>query len=491
MLKRLGSPSLFKLIAALCLVWVGSHGLGELTSYTANHHGSGFSAFVWADSANAGISRDEAVHRGSTARRKFISDVTGLLEKHFVEPVAGREVLETALDKLTLTLIPLCTKSLEPSKDCLGDPEECFVTAIASIAGTCGLDPDRLCERALRGVLRELDPNASLLDPTMLKELSISVSGRFGGVGMVVAEKNGDYVVIAPFDGSPARAAGIRTGDTILEIDGHPLHGLPLSDVLSMVRGPAGSTVRFTVKDSETGRIEHVRVKRRTIRIAPVRQVMLGRGIGYVRIVNFQRGTAAQVKKALSRMFGHRRTELKGLILDLRDNPGGLLDEAIMVASLFAPSGIITSVRGRDAGSERKVMADSANAFPQIPMVVLINRGSASGSEVLAGAVQGRPNVLVLGERSFGKASVQGVFPLAGGFALRLTTAHYYTSDGRNINGKGLEPDVTMASPEVMPQEKLGFSKREELQQDPAIQRALSRLESGTPLARSPFPTWF
>ena len=413
------------------------------------------------------------------------------MEKRFVEPVTARDVLQTALDNLTFTLVPPCTEDLEPLKNCTSDPAECFAESVASVARSCGLDPDRLCLSALRAVLRELDPNASLLDPPMLKELSISVSGRFGGVGMVVANRNGDYVVIAPFDGSPARRAGIRRGDTILEIDGRPLHGLPLSDVLSMVRGPAGSRVRFTVKDSETGRVEHVRVRRRTIRISPVRHVMLQQKIGYLRIVNFQRGTAAQVRKALSRMFGHRGTGMNGLILDLRDNPGGLLDEAIMVASLFVPSGIITSVKGRDEGSRHKVLADPKTAFPQVPMVVLINRGSASGSEVLAGAVQGRSNVLILGERSFGKASVQGVFPLADGFALRLTTAHYYTADGRNINGKGLEPDVTMASPEVMPQEKLGFSKKEELQQDPAIQRALSRLESGAPLARSPFPTWF
>lgn len=422
--------------------------------------------------------------------RKLIGDVLVLLDKHFVDPISPLTVFQIALKRLNFTLLPVCTETVESSSDCPRDLEECFVNAIKTMSCACNLDPGRLSETALKGVLHELDKNASLLDTTMQKELIISVSGRFGGVGMVVAPRNGDYAVVAPFDGSPAYRAGIRTGDTILEIDGRSLHGLPLAEVLSLVRGPAGSVVRFTVRSSQTGTVSVMRVKRQTIRIAPVRSVLLEDAIAYLRIVNFQNGTAVQVRKALSRMLA-RNPRLKGLILDVRDNPGGLLEEAVMVAGLFVSSGVITSVRGRDKGSERKILANSQSTFPSLPMVILINKGSASGSEVLVGALQGKPNVLVLGERSFGKASVQAVFPLDSGFALRLTTAHYYTSDGRNIDGVGLEPDVCMVSPEVMAQEKLGFSKPDELLKDAAIEKALSYLLKEGPLPRSPFPNWF
>jgi len=468
-----------------------------------------FAGRVWAETTSKGLRGVERPNSGryETAsvtsgissggdieldplHRKLIGDVVALLEKHFVDPVSPLLVLQTALKRLSLTFLPICTESVKSLSDCPGNPEECFVDAIETMSCACNLDPGRLSETALRGVLHELDKNASLLDATMQQELTISVSGRFGGVGMVVAPRNGDYAVVAPFDGSPAYKAGIRTGDTILEIDGRSLHGLPLADVLSLVRGPAGSVVRFTVRNSQTGTVSVMRVKRQTIRIAPVRSLLLENEIVYLRIVNFQNGTAVQVRKALSRMLA-RNPRLKGLILDVRDNPGGLLEEAVMVAGLFVSSGVITSVRGRDKGSERKILANSSSTFPGLPMVILINKGSASGSEVLVGALQGRPNVLVLGERSFGKASVQAVFPLENGFALRLTTAHYYTSDGRNIDGVGLEPDVTMVSPEVMAQEKLGFSKPEELLRDAAIRKALSYLQKEGPLPRSPFPNWF
>lgn len=468
-------------------MWICNHACVQVLGGLSG----GSAELVWAETGGSTLLPDEAVKHTRAARRKLISGVVDLLEKNFVQSISPPEALQAALDKLALTLLPTCTESVEPLKDCRDRLGECFAQALNTIAATCDLDPDRLCQAALKGLLRELDPYATLLDRTMLRELSISVSGKFGGVGMVVDVRDGDYVVVAPFDGSPAYKAGIRAGAKILEIDGYPLHGLPLTDVLGMVRGPAGSTVLFTVRDSETGKIERRRVKRHTIRIAPVRYSLLSGQIGLMRIVNFQKGTAAQVRKALSRMLDRRGAGINGLILDLRDNPGGLLDEAILTANLFVPSGVITAVKGRDERSERKVLASPGSSFPQIPMVVLINRGSASGSEVLAGALQGRPNVLVLGERSFGKASVQAVFPLGDSFALRLTTAHYYTADGRDIDGKGLEPDVKISSPEVMPREKLGFSKPEELERDPAIRRALSYLESGAPLITSPFPTWF
>jgi carboxyl-terminal processing protease len=484
-------PVLLKPFIVLCVIWICTDGCALVHTRFAVGLSGGSDAVVWAATVGNPVSRDEAIRHSTASRLELISSVVALLQKSFVRPICLPEVLQAALDRLTLTLLPTCTESIEPLKDCRDGLSECFAQAINTIAETCQMDPDRLCQVALKELLHGLDPYATLLNRTMLKELNISVSGRFGGVGMVVDIRDGDYVVIAPFDGSPAYKAGIRAGDKILAIDGRSLHGLPLTDVLGMVRGPAGSTVLFTVKDSETGKIERRRVRRRTIRIAPVRYALLSPRIGFMRIMNFQKGTAAQVKKALSRMLDHGRGGIRGLILDLRDNPGGLLDEAILTADLFVPSGVITSVKGRDEHSERKILASPGRSFPQAPMVVLINKGSASGSEVLAGALQGRPNVLVLGERSFGKASVQAVFPLGNNFALRLTTAHYYTADGRNIDGKGLEPDVKVPSPEVMPEQKLGFSKPDELERDPAIERALRYFEPGAPPIKSPFSTWF
>lgn len=434
---------------------------------------------------------DRSRNRGEGTGVKLFDEVMRIVHAHFVRNPSSKRVFENTLKKLVLVLPPHCTEGTESFAECSQSAEQCFIESLRDISHRCDLEMDRLVQTALRMLLHGLDRNTGLLDATMIKELKISMSGRFGGVGMVVTERDGDYVVISPFDGSPAYRAGIRAGDTIVEIDGHPLHGLPLLEVLRLVRGPAGSRMKLTVRSEKSGKTGRVRLRRRVIRIPPVRSTMLSKGIGYLRIVNFQNDTAEQVKKALNRMFRSGRGGLKGLILDVRDNPGGLFTEAIQVADLFLSSGCITSIRGRDVQTQSEFTAQAKGTFPEIPIVILMNKGSASGSEILVGALQGRSHVLVLGERSFGKASVQAVFPLGKGKAVRLTTAHYYTADGRDIDGKGLEPDVPIEMPENLGRKTLGALNAEDVEVDAAVQKALEYLQQGEFPRRSPFSSWY
>ncbi|MGO9569970.1 MAG: S41 family peptidase [Desulfomonilaceae bacterium] len=412
-----------------------------------------------------------------------------LIIDHYVDKISAEDLFKMVLDKLALVVLPHCVEDMDK---CSGDIDQCFVTDINSIAARCNLDINRLLCAVLNISLQELDPNSCMLDAGMLKELEIGTSGKFGGVGMVVNAKGADYVVISPFGGSPAYRAGIKAGDTILEIDGQSLHGLPLLEVLRKVRGPAGSTMSVRVMDSKSGSVRQIKLQRRTIRIPPVRYLLLEPKIGYLRIVNFQKGTVGEVYKALGQVLSHGAEELDGIILDLRDNPGGLFDEAIQVANLFKDSGVITSIRGRHDRLNRDIKANGSRRLPQIPLVILINKGTASASEILTGALQGLPEVLVMGERSFGKASVQAVFPLNKVMAMRLTTAHYYTADGRDIDGKGLEPDVVINdSDENLTKGKIDLLNSEQLRGDSDIRAALAYLHSGVTPTRSPFSSWY
>lgn len=422
---------------------------------------------------------------------KLLSDVMRLISEYYVRALDERIILDEALQKLSLGMPPHCTEDFEPLADCRREVATCFMDAIGEIARCSGMAPESLMVKALAILLRDLDPNTSLLDQALLKELEISTSGKFGGVGMVVSPKEGDYVVVSCFDYSPASRAGIRAGDMIMEIDGTPLHGLSLLEVLKMVRGSPGTKMTVRIKEASSGKIRKAQMVRRVIRIPPVRFTMLKDRMGYLRIVNFQEDTAREVVKALNPTIGRARGNLKGLVLDLRDNPGGLFSEAIRVADIFVHSTVITSVRGRNPKLNQEFRSGDKKVFPDIPIVILINKGTASASEILAGALQGRPNVVVVGERSFGKASVQAVFSLGNGMAVRLTTAHYYTSSGRDIEGKGLEPDVAMESPQNPVVERLGVPSRAMLETDQELKNALQYLISGRLPGRTPFSSLY
>jgi len=422
---------------------------------------------------------------------ELFDDAMRLTKQHYADPVNEREALERTLERITLSLPPHCTEDAISFRDCSRSAQTCFKEVISQIAARCNIKTDRLVVRAVNIFMQSLDANSSLLDAEMLKELKIGTSGQFGGIGIVVSPKDGDYIVVSPFEGTPAFKAGIKAGDIVVEIDGQKLHGLPLMEVLKKVRGQAGSAISIKIQDGRTGELRQIRMHRQLIRIPPVRYAIIKPGIAYVRIKNFQESAPRDVENALKQIGATSGGHLGGLILDLRDNPGGLFDEAIEVADLLLASGRITSVIGRNSGLNREFRATGRNKFRMPPTVVLINKGTASASEILAGALQGRPNFLVMGERSFGKASVQAVFPMRRGMALRITTAHYYTADGRDIDAKGLVPDVLVedASDEI--REKLDVLRNDQLEGDPCIRQALDFLiQSGQPSAAGQAPPY-
>jgi len=418
-------------------------------------------------------------------------DAVRIIRDHYVEAREEEKLYGVAAHRLMLVLPPHCTDDLPRWTDCTVDAPSCLLATVEQIAAKCNLERRALVMSALRFVLRDLDSNCALLDARMLKELDVSTSGRFGGIGMAVSQRDGDYVVISCFEGSPAFSAGIKAGDVVLAIDGEPIHGLPLIEVLGKVRGRAGSTIRLTLRLRGSDDTRQITLRRQAIRIAPVRYLMLPGGIGYLRIVNFQNNTASEVARALRQMAGSAKGGLRGLVLDLRDNPGGLFEQGIQVADLFVASGPITLVRGRDVSLNREFMTSGRGAFAGIPIAVLINRGTASAAEILAAAVRARPDVVMIGEPSFGKASVQGVYPIRDDTALRLTTAHYYTPDGRDIDGMGIQPDVLL---EDVGHPEKGSRPRgldlESLRRDEAVAAALEHLQGGRD-EESPFPTLF
>jgi len=429
------------------------------------------------------------LHHSSEEVLGLFDDVMKLIRDKYVTRIDEQHLFRNILEEITLKLVPNCLEAIDINEtSCLN--YESFRQMLNRIKLNCRIRIDRLALGAINSVVQSLDVNSSLMDSDMIKELKIGTSGKFGGVGMVVNPKEGQYVVVSPFEGSPAYHAGIKAGDTIIEIDGKPIVGLPLSEVLRKVRGPAGSVISVKIREARTGKIRQIRLQRRTIHISPVRYSKLASGIWYLRIVNFQQTAPKEVQKALEHIYRSSRQDLKGIVIDLRNNPGGLFDQAIEVADLFISSGIITSVIGPNSGLNRVFMA-SGNKRPEVPLVVLINRGTASASEILAGSLQGRKQVIVMGERTFGKASVQAVFPLRQGLALRITTAHYYTADGRNIDGTGLEPDVILTESSEEFQEKIDVLKPDQLNSDPWIQKAVLYLHSGQLEKESSFGNLF
>jgi carboxyl-terminal processing protease len=262
-------------------------------------------------------------------------------------------------------------------------------------------------------------------------------------------------------------------------------------EVLRKVRGPSGSIMSVRVKQARTDSVREFKIRRRIIQIPPVRFAMISHDVAYLRIVNFQETVSADVQQALSQ-FSRVRAADKALILDLRDNPGGIFDEAIQVAGLFVSSGPITSLRGRNPSLNREFTAPGQRILPETRIIVLINQGSASASEILAGALQGRPNVVVMGRRSFGKASVQAIFPIHKGMALRLTTAHYFTPEGRDIDGKGLQPDVVLEEDSVRPERtRVDVLRADQLEDDPWIRKVLEHVAAGDKSGSSPFSTLY
>ena len=297
-----------------------------------------------------------------------------------------------------------------------------------------------LIEAAISGMLTHLDPHSSFLDKDSFSDMQTQTRGEFGGLGIEVTMENGLVKVVAPIDDTPAFHAGIEAGDLITHLDGEAVQGLTLSEAVDKMRGPVDSEIELTILRGDQDPFE-VTIVRDTITVQSVRSRIEG-DIGYLRITAFNEQTTPGLEKAIADIREELGDTLHGLVIDLRNNPGGLLDEAISVSDAFLERGEIVSTRGRHEDSAQRWNASEGDLAENLPIVVLINGGSASASEIVAGALQDHRRAIVLGTDSFGKGSVQTIVPLGGQGAMRLTTARYYTPSGRSIQAKGIEPDI-------------------------------------------------
>ncbi|MCK5875434.1 MAG: S41 family peptidase [Alcanivoracaceae bacterium] len=302
------------------------------------------------------------------------------------------------------------------------------------------IDDRTLLESAIRGMLYELDPHSSYLTPSEFDDLQVTTTGEFGGLGIEVTMENGFVKVVTPIDDTPASRAGLRAGDLILKIDDTFVKGLALEDAIKLLRGEVGSEVVLSILSQGTEKPRTVTLKRDRIRIQSVRSQMLEPGFGYLRITQFQSHSGRDSEKALRKLV--EDGNLKGLVLDLRNNPGGVLSAAVQISDLFLNDGLIVYTQGRDETTRVNYAATDGDLLNGLPMIVLVNGGSASASEIVAGALQDHGRAIVIGQRSFGKGSVQTILPLHGDRALKLTTARYYTPKGRSIQAEGIVPDI-------------------------------------------------
>ena len=306
-------------------------------------------------------------------------------------------------------------------------------------------DNQKLVQGAVSGMLNGLDPHSSYMDAKEFTEMQVENSGEFGGLGMEVTMEDGLVKVVSPIDDTPAAKAGVLANDLILELDGAEVKGLSLQQAVEKMRGPVNTPVRLKIMRKGVDKPIDVTLTRETIRVRTVRSHKEGDDVGYIRLTQFNAQAGSEVKKAIADLSANEPDKLRGFILDLRNNPGGLLDQAVDVSNAFLDHGEIVSLRGRDPDDAQRFDAKAARGdlIKGKPLVVLINGGSASASEIVAGALQDQKRATILGTRSFGKGSVQTIIPLgSGNGALRLTTARYYTPSGRSIQATGISPDV-------------------------------------------------
>jgi carboxyl-terminal processing protease len=299
-----------------------------------------------------------------------------------------------------------------------------------------------LVENALNGMLTGLDPHSGYMNAKQFRDMQVQTKGEFGGLGIEVTQENGFIKVISPIDDTPAARAGVKAGDIITALDGKTVQGLSLSDAVERMRGAPNSKILLTVKREGVDKPLEIPLFREIIKIQVVKSRMEADNVGYVRLTQFTEQADSGLKKAVADLKKQAGGHLNGLILDLRNNPGGLLDQAVAVSSDFINQGEIVSTRARHAEDSQRWDAKGGDIVPGVPLVVLINGGSASSSEIVSGALQDHHRAVLLGTRSFGKGSVQTVIPLPGNGAMRLTTARYYTPSGRSIQGLGITPDV-------------------------------------------------
>ncbi len=318
-----------------------------------------------------------------------------------------------------------------------------------------------LIENAINGMLTSLDPHSSYMNAKAFRDMQVDTRGEFGGLGIEVTMENGLVKVVSPIDDTPASKAGLQPGDLIIALDADAVMGLTLAEAVEKMRGKVGTPIKLTVRRGTREPFE-VTLQRAVIKIRSVRFNMEGDDVGYVRITQFTEQTESGLKAAVESMKKQAGNKLKGIVLDMRNNPGGLLDQAISVSDAFLEKGEIVSTRSRRDGEGSRANAKPGDITGGLPVVVLINGGSASASEIVAGALQDHRRAILLGTRSFGKGSVQTIVPVAGGGAMRLTTARYYTPSGRSIQAKGIDPDIVVEQAKIETVEPNPLARREE-----------------------------
>ncbi|WP_292363456.1 S41 family peptidase [Methylophaga sp. UBA1464] len=314
-----------------------------------------------------------------------------------------------------------------------------------------------LLENAIRGMLSGLDPHSAYLDLGEFKDLREGTSGEFGGLGIEVSMEDGFVKVVAPIDETPAAEAGVKSGDLIIRLDDTPVKGLSLAEAVEIMRGEPGSKIMLTIIREGADKPLKLELTRAIIKVKSVRTETLESGYGYVRISTFQSPTGESLREAINQLKTDNGGKLKGLVLDLRNNPGGVLDAAVEVSDAFLNKGMIVYTEGRIQDSDQKFHAKPGDMLNGAPIVVLVNGGSASASEIVAGALQDHQRAVILGTKTFGKGSVQTVMPLTNDTAVKMTTARYYTPSGRSIQADGIEPDIKLDALQISAAEDNGF----------------------------------
>jgi carboxyl-terminal processing protease len=307
---------------------------------------------------------------------------------------------------------------------------------------------DTLVEGAINGMLTALDPHSNYLNSKNFNDMKVQTRGEFGGLGIEVSMENGLVKVVSPIDDTPAAHAGLKPGDLVTHIDGTPVQGLTLPEAVEKMRGPINTDINLTIRREGKEPFD-VKLTRANIKIQSVRSHVEGNTIGYIRITSFNEQTDVGLNNAMKNLKQQANNKLTGVVLDLRNNPGGLLDQAVAVSDAFLEKGEIVSTRGRRSDDAQRYNAHPGDIAAGLPMAVLINGGSASASEIVAGALQDHHRAILMGTRSFGKGSVQTIIPLAGHGAMRLTTARYYTPSGRSIQAKGIDPDIVVEAAKI------------------------------------------
>lgn len=315
------------------------------------------------------------------------------------------------------------------------------------------IDDKTLLENAIQGMLSGLDPHSSYLTADDYEELQVGTTGEFGGLGIEVGMDNGFIKVIAPIDDTPAQRAGVQAGDTIVRLDDTPVKGMTLNDAVKIMRGEPGTKILLTIVRETEDKPLKIELVRDVIQVKSVKSQTLESGYVYIRISHFQARTADDLEKTITALKKENKGVIKGLVMDLRNNPGGVLNTAVAVSDAFLTEGLIVYTEGRIQDASLTFKARPDDLINNAPMVILVNGGSASASEIVAGALQDHKRAIIMGQRTFGKGSVQTILPMNNNAALKLTTARYFTPSGRSIQAEGIEPDIKLSKVEITPLE--------------------------------------